>query len=215
VTSEETGETGESSFDDIPVSSVIYIGRGSFRMEAVAVEPDGVVQAVEPGVTAPLHARPREVAEGNTSARRPRSLFGSQIDVPLLAAPIGSAGFHAPGVTLTRGMLATLGGAVLLSGILVGTAARHLFASPPAPTPFAAAPVRTPTPPAPTLTAPAVMVPAPIAAAPASIAPAPVAAAIHARPRAVAKPTVASARKLEEPATATATAKPWVDPWAD
>ena len=220
MTSYEQGETWgsgqelDSSFDDIPVSSVVYMGRGSFRME-VTPEPvrTGVVQPIQStlgAVTAPLHAKPREDSDGNArfGAKRPRSLFGSQVDVPLLAAPMGAAGFHAPpSISISRATLATLGGAVLLCGIIVGTAARHLWASP-APTAVVA----------PTSVA---VVPAPVVAPSVPAAPAaelqpevvtvPAPVTIRARVKTAVKPTVAPARKPEEPSPAP---KQWVDPWA-
>jgi hypothetical protein len=139
----ESGEnTGDGiDFDALPMGSVIYMGRGSFRMEAVALTPEpeleaGVVQPIATAVvTAPLHATPstrgaRPVREQDVEGPSVRPLFGSQVDVPVLAAPTGAVGLTAPSVALSRAMLATLGGLVLLCGIVVGTAARHLFAGP-------------------------------------------------------------------------------------
>jgi hypothetical protein len=227
VTSYELGETSgrgqelESNFEDIPVSSVVYMGRGSFRME-VTPEPvrTGIVQPIQSTlgvVTAPLHAKGRGDSDGNAplGARRPRSLFGSQIDVPLLAAPMGVPGFHAaPAVSLSRATLATLGGAVLLCGIVVGTAARHLW-SRPAPTPVVAT--------MPVASVPDVAVAPAQVAAPSASAAAPTAepqvqvvavptpVTIRPRARTVVKPALAPARKAVEPAPAP---KQWVDPWA-
>jgi len=222
VTSYELGENLgrgndlESNFDDIPVSSVVYMGRGSFRME-VTPEPvrTGIVQPITAVVTAPLHAKAREDSDGNArvGAKRPRSLFGSQVDVPVLAAPMGLPGlpgFPAPaGVSLSRATLATLGGAVLLCGIIVGTAARHLWSQPApiavvATTPVAAvapAPVAAPSVPA---VAPIVEPQLPVVAVPAPVT-------IRSRARTAVKPIVAPARKPEEPSPAP---KQWVDPWA-
>jgi hypothetical protein len=210
-----------SDFDELPVSSVVYMGRGSFRMEAVHTpEPvaTGVVQPIAGAVTAPLHGEPRAGANGNerVGAAHPRSLFGSQIDVPLLAAPMGSAAFHAPVVSLSGAALGALCGAVLLSGIVVGTAARHLFASP-APTAVVAASAVVATTP---VAAPAVAATTPAAPispvaetlrssrTPDVSVPAP--ATIRARTKAPAKPAAAPARKAADPPAP----KPWVDPWA-
>ena len=125
-------EGSGSDIDELPMGSVIYVGRGSFRMEPVAVEPEGVVRPVTGIVTAPLHATPLESPERHEHERVPavRPLFGSQVDVPVLAAPSGAVSLHAPVVTLSRAMLATVCAIVLLCGIVVGTAARHLLASP-------------------------------------------------------------------------------------
>ncbi|HVU51114.1 MAG TPA: hypothetical protein VHL80_10535 [Polyangia bacterium] len=207
------------------MSSVVYMGRGSFRME-VTPEPMrlGVVQPVAGAVTAPLHAKPRGGSDGNTGAPRPRSLFGSQVDVPLLAAPLGAPTFHAPQVSLTRATLATLCGIVLLCGIVVGTAVRHLVSSP-APTAVAAAPAA----PAPAAAA-VTLVPIASPSVPiVEIAPSPRPSVVSApapvtvrppRPKAHAKPAAAPAREPEAPAAparepeAPAAPKPWVDPWA-
>ena len=218
MTSDEQGETWgraqelDSSFDDIPVSSVVYMGRGSFRME-VTPEPlrTGVVQPIASAVTAPLHAKPREDSDGNArlGARRPRSLFGSQVDVPLLAAPVGAPGFQAPpSISISRATLATLGGAVLLCGIIVGTAARHLWASP-APT-AVVVPTSVAVVPAPVV-APSVPVAAPAAAPQPEVVTVPAPVTIRARAKTAVKPAVAPARKTVEPSPAP---KQWVDPWA-
>jgi hypothetical protein len=217
----------EGDLDDADVSSVIYMGRGSFRMEAVRTpEPEllGVVQPVTGSVTAPLHTKPREGSIGNARAPRPRSLFGSQIDIPLLSAPIGTASFHGPVVSLSRPILATLFGAVLLCGIVVGTAARHLWATPrtgavvtipvvPTSPQAAAAPVRVPTP------APATAPGVPAVDVTASSVPAlvviPAPSTIRARIKAPAKPPAPARKPAAEPEQATPAAqKPWVDPWA-
>jgi hypothetical protein len=236
----------ETDFDDVPMSSVVYMGRGSFRMEAVALDPGqelGVVQPIENTrgiVTAPLHTPPPERLQ--TAERRghdPRALFSSQVDVPVLAAPSGTVSLHTPAVTLTRAMLVTLCGLVLLCGVVVGTAARHLLASPaplavvaapPAAPPVAAAPVVIPavqavaaveapsmvTPPSALASAPAVAVPAP---APVVTLPPPL--AIHARAKVVAAPKAPSApvspvaRKAPKTQDTPTVSKPWVDPWAE
>jgi hypothetical protein len=231
VTSEDSGENMEGGFgaDELAVASVIYVGRGSFRMEAVALEPElarpGVVHAVAGVVTAPLHSAPRKPSQTSQSSDdglrgedgrgpRLRSLFGSQVDVPLLAAPSGSITLRATGVTLSRSMLATVCGLVLLCGIVVGTAARHLTARP-APLAVVASPavaaVAVPlVAPAPLASAPAVETvppsPPPVVALPAPVT-------IRVRPRTAAKP-VAAAVVPKAPILAGAS-KPWVDPWAE
>jgi hypothetical protein len=208
------------------MGSVIYMGRGSFRMEAIALDPEpddvsrsGVVQPVQGSVTAPLHAAPRQAREGNEDGRPPRlrPLFGSQVDVPVLAAPTGSIGLRAPVVTLSRAMLGTLSGVVLLCGVVVGTAARHLLAPPAAPamvTPTAAATpavttARSTTP----LIAPLSRAPAadlaPPSPPPFVSLPAPV---IRARAKAVVK---AGAAPLARATPVKPQAKAWVDPWAE
>jgi hypothetical protein len=240
----------ETELDDLPMSSVVYMGRGSFRMEAVALDPGqelGVVQPIENTrgiVTAPLHTPPPErlqTAERERPRHDPRALFSSQVDVPVLAAPSGAVSLHTPAVTLTRAMLVTLCGLVLLCGVVVGTAARHLLASPAplavvAAPPAAAAPVIIPTiqavaavgapsmvtPPSTLASVPASAVPAP---APVVTLPLPV--AIRARVKVATAPNVpiaVVARKLTPKVTtkvATTTqdaptvSKPWVDPWAE
>jgi hypothetical protein len=224
---------------DVPtMGSVIYMGRGSFRMEAVALEPeslacDGVVQPIAGIVTAPLHAAPLRERSGNVPERGPsvRPLFGSQVDVPVLAAPSGAVSLPAPVVTLSRPMLATVCGVVLLCGIVVGTAVRHLLA---APAPLAVLPPAAVTPLA------AAVAPVAVAVAPVTVAFAPVAAAAPpsapvadtAPPspppvvtvpapvtiRAHAKTLARVAGAGGKPATKIAVApepRPWVDPWAE
>jgi hypothetical protein len=191
-------------------------------MEPVAFEPDGVVRPVTGIVTAPLHATPRGSRERNELDGAPalRPLFGSQVDVPVLAAPTGSVSLHAPVVTLSRAMLATVCGIVLLCGIVVGTAVRHLIASP---SPLAVVPapaVRAAPAPA-SLAAPVAAPSAPTAdTAPPSppplvTLPAPLTIRAHTRTfaRAPAGPAV---RKIAvAPQAKPWQAKPWVDPWAD
>jgi hypothetical protein len=252
VISQDTGEnTGTGvDFEEHPMTSVVYMGRGSFRMEAVALTPEpelvsnrGVVQRMDGVVTAPLHApRARAPMDDDASRRGPdlRALFGSQDAVPLLAAPTGSVSLRAaPAVTLSRATLAALGGLVLLCGIVVGTAARHLLAAP-APLATVAAPeVSTPAP-APVKIQPIIV----LAATPAPTAPPPVAAPVATTPvpaplpRAPLPPPVATTPVAPPPARATVpkhastpakrepvavapppaakpAQKPWVDPWAN
>jgi hypothetical protein len=213
------------------MSSVVYVGRKSFRMEAVALEPElarelGIVQPIvsETGiVTAPLHApsrRHREEAEDG-GAPPLRSLFSSQVSIPLLAAPsvaVGNVG--SPRVTLTRASLVTLGALVLLCGIVVGTAARHLLAAPKPLSVVAAPAVAAP---APSVVTRAMSVPAapsaetsPPSPPPTPTAPAPVAIHEHVKtaPSAIRKrpTTVEAAAPTEETVPAP---KAWVDPWAE
>jgi len=200
------------SFDDLPVSSVVYIGRGSFRMEAVALEPElepGTVQPIAGIVTAPLHATPaNDLAEAAAAPHAVRALFSSQLSVPMLAAPTGSARFQAPAVTISRAMLATLAAVVLLCGVVVGTAARHLFASP---APLAVAPA------SPAVAAP-VVAPAPsivpvVEAQPAAaltLTPTLTKVRVHAPPA----PRVLAPMRRAAPEP-TQAKKAWVDPWAE
>jgi hypothetical protein len=219
VTSQEMGGSGIDD-DEVPMSSVVYMGRGSFRMEAVALDgaPQlGVVQAVTGSVTAPLHAAPRKDRDRNSGSNPDgapalRALFSSQVDVPVLAAPTGSVNLRAPVVTLSRGLLTVLCGLVLLCGIVVGTAARHLFASP-APLAVVAVPaVAAPTAPALVPPAPPQIVALPSLPAADTVPPSPPVVAvaapvtIHVRTKAV----VAKAAPAP-----IAMPKTWVDPWAD
>jgi hypothetical protein len=221
VTSQEMGGSGIDD-DEVPMSSVVYMGRGSFRMEAVAIDSApqlGVVQAVTGSVTAPLHAAPRMDRDRNSGSNPDgapalRALFSSQVDVPVLAAPTGSVNLRAPAVTLSRGLLTLLCGLVLLCGIVVGTAARHLFASP-APLAVVAMPaVAAPSAPAhvpPAPPAPPAIVALPSLPAADRVPPSPPVVAvaapvtIHVRMKAVGKAAPAPV----------AMPKTWVDPWAD
>jgi hypothetical protein len=192
----------------------VYVGRGSFRMEAIPLEPaagTGVAQWIEGAVTAPLHAAAPASRRGNIEsdpgprAFRPRSLFGSQIDVPLLVAPTGSVGLHAPAVRLSRASLSVLIGLVLLCGVVVGTAARHLLASPsPLPVAATAAPAITVT--VPTIESAPTAVTAPPSPPPIVSVPAPVTIRAHTKAAKVA--TVVAPKS-------SANAKAWVDPWAE
>jgi hypothetical protein len=241
--SQEMGESygGPSDLDGLPMSSIVYMGRGSFRMEAVAVESEGRRGVVQPlagvVVTAPMHAGERgrhdQHITSTASWQAPdlRPLFGSQVDVPLLAAPTGSATFSATPISISRVALVALGGLVLLCGVVIGTAVRHLLASPAAistvnvsaPIPLATAivqaqaPASTPAAAAAlvALPAPAVQAPAPIVTAPVAMAAveAPIAVRAHAKP-AVKRAPVEPVRKAPVKAIA-ATASHWVDPFAE
>jgi hypothetical protein len=220
VRSQESVESpagGIDSFEDIPVSSVFYVGRGSFRMEATPA-PEVMGAVGEPMTrirTAPI---PDATDARESSAPKVNPLFSSHDGIPTLVAPSGSASLHAPSITLTRGSLVALGAVLLLCGVLVETAARHLFASTPrALTNVPASPTAAP---APVAVAPApVAAPAPVeVAAPAPIVTVPTPVAIHARAKApVAKAPATTPPKLTAPklAPAKAQAKTWVDPWAE
>lgn len=218
------------AIDDLPMGSVVYVGRKSFRMEAVVLEPElarelGIVQPIASGtgvVTTPLHApsrRREETADGGAPPLR--SLFSSQVSIPLLAAPSGAVGnVGSPRVTLTRASLVTLGALVLLCGIVVGTAARHLLAAPKPLSVVAAPAVAAP---APSVVTRAMSVPAapsaetsPPSPPPTPAAPAPVAIHEHVKtaPSAIRKrpTTVEDAAPTEETVPAP---KAWVDPWAE
>jgi hypothetical protein len=244
--SQEMGESngGPSDLDGLPMSSIVYMGRGSFRMEAVAVDTEsderrGVVQPLAGVVvTAPMHAgeRGRHDKDITSTARWQapdlRPLFGSQSDVPLLAAPTGSAIFSTTAISISRVALVALGGLVLLCGVVIGTAVRHLLASPAAistvnasaPAPVAA-PIATPVIEARAPAAALVALPAPAVQAQAPIVTAPVvrvqaaptavtrAARPHAKP-AVKRAPVETVRKAPEQAIAGA-ASHWVDPFAE
>jgi hypothetical protein len=219
--------------DDLPMGSVVYVGRKSFRMEAVALEPElarelGIVQPIasQSGiVTAPLHAPSRR--EDDDGVPPLRSLFSSHVSVPLLAAPSGAVGVGnvgSPRVTFTRASLATTGALVLLCGVVVGTAARHLLAPPkplavvsaPAPMPAMAAPRALPVPAAPISAVPSVET-APPSPPPAPAAPAPVTIRAHvkAAPSPIRKrPTTIEASTSTDADSASAP-KAWVDPWAE
>jgi hypothetical protein len=222
VISQDLGENlgGQSDTDGLPMSSVVYVGRGSFRMEAVAIDAEferrqGVVQPMTAAVTAPLHAPARTRTSVSAGWRAPalRPLFGSQADVPLLAAPTGAVGVAGTEVSISRAALAALSGVVLLCGVVIGTAVRHLLASPAAVT-TVSAPARAPTLLAKVELAPTVVPVAATAppAAPSSIVQRPTAIAIHARPKpAVKRPPVETVRK----APVKPIASPWVDPFAE
>ena len=189
-------------------------------MEAVALDPEGagIVQPMRSAVTAPLHST-QAGSRDDKDAHEMRSLFSSQTNVPLLAAPIGAANLHPPVVALSPALLAMLGGLVLLSGIIVGTAVRHLLA-PPAPPALVSipTPVIAPLPPAPAaIVSPAI----PVSNPPLPEAPVPVTARVRARPIArhaketlesvPARPSGPSAKAKVWPAAP----KTWIDPWAD
>jgi hypothetical protein len=209
------------SLEDLPMGSVVYVGRGAFRMEAVGpdgliADLDGVVQPVTGMVTAPYGHAPgerigaaRAPAVGAFRAPDLPPLFGSQTDVPVLAAPIGTLELPSPrAVTMPRAAFAALGAVVFACGLVIGGAALRPARAPasevhavqavqPAPAPVAAAP--------------ATVEPAPEPDVPprTTIAlPEPVRIAI---PRHVAARRAVVADKAAPPPPA----KPWVDPFAD
>jgi hypothetical protein len=154
VISQESGESlgVGMPFDDLPMSSVVYMGRGSFRMEAIALDAEaGIAQPIEGIVTAPLHAGAgfsnkvdaisRTRTSGTWRVPSPEALFGSQDDVRrMLPPPTGAA--LAPGarklVLLPRAALAGLAAAVFACGLLAGGAARSITVTA-GPAPVAAA----------------------------------------------------------------------------
>src|SRR5262252_4526282 len=124
------------NLEDLPMGSVVYVGRGAFRMEAVGpdgliADLDGVVQPVTATVTAPYHGHAPGENTGvdrltiSATFRAPDlpSLFGSQVDVPLLAAPTGAVAPARPTVALPRIALAALGAIVFGCGAVIGAAA--------------------------------------------------------------------------------------------
>jgi hypothetical protein len=196
---------GGISLEELPMGSVVYLGRGAFRMEAVGPEGlDGVVRPVTGAVTAPYRAddAPREIT-GVDLLPEPRpsgapvlaSLFGSQVDVPVLAPPTAAV---APAQRTGTRWLAALGAIVFASGIAIGAA---VMRSAPAPT-AAPAVERAPVPP--------VIEPLPLEAtvAPPATTPAEGPVRIGVRKK-------AAARRAPVAPAAQEPAKPWVDPFAD
>lgn len=228
----------EISLEDLPTGSIVYVGRGSFRMEAVCGEGlflgrdevderrRGVVQAVERVVTAPYGQSPGERTgvdrlPSSATWRAPdlQSLFGSQDAVAgVLSAPTEFVPLPEPRQTVvaSRVALAALGAIVFVCGAVIGTAATHR-----APAGDIAAVVE-PQPAAAIAPEPlAVAMPAApeVEAAPLTIeVPEPVKISARKRPaarRAIAASTDAVARPAVD-ATEKAPAKAaWVDPFAD
>ena len=168
----------ELMLDELPMGSVVYVGRGSFRMEAISIADEdvneealGIAQPITSVVTAPRsrwsRATPWTVADqtrtsGEWQGPRPVALFGSQDDMPVLAAPpTGSGRTKRPRlVLLPQAALLGLGSAVFACGLLAGER-----------------PARSPWPPSPSsrraALRPSVVAPArPAVAAPATAAPA-------------------------------------------
>jgi hypothetical protein len=127
------------NLESLPTGSVVYVGRDSFRMETVDFSDDaqGIVREMPAVTTAPYGIDVREGrvvieldreldrAVSSASWRAPAldSLFGSQVDVPRLAAPTGEAmvpTVAAPTravVELSRAALAGVVALVFLGGV--------------------------------------------------------------------------------------------------
>ncbi|HVZ73561.1 MAG TPA: hypothetical protein VHJ20_14380 [Polyangia bacterium] len=219
--------------------SVVYMGRGSFRMEAVfsdaeafepgdvfhgAYEDDGAPREVTGIVTSPYGARPsndvhNDVDEDATAlidrartgawrAPEPDALFGSQDEMPMLAAPSGRTYARRRRVSLSRGALVASGMLLFACGLASGAVARRAtmtHARPAAAVTVAqkaAAPVVVEAPPS---------FEAPVARTPdVQVIPVPEPVVIHAH-----KKTAAVAAEAHvEPASKPAAAR-WVDPFAD
>jgi hypothetical protein len=155
---EQTGADGE---EESVRGSVVYMGRGSFRMETIFTDPeprvpandgapgaaddDGAPREITGIVTSPYGVRsetpspsPSIVDEdateligraraGTWRTPEPSPLFGSQDEVPLLAAPTGRI---APPrrrgiVVLSRGTLAAAGILFFACGLASGAVARR------------------------------------------------------------------------------------------
>ena len=196
-------------FEGLPIESVVYVGRQSFRMEPAALE-DGVVQAAPLVSTAPygIDARDegriviqldRAVSSGSWRAPSLPSLFESaaDIDLPRLAAPAGelSPSRHRV-VTLSRAALAAVGALVFASGLATASLVLQARASAPSPAPVAvgAQPIAEPI--------------APQAVA--EPAPATIQLATPVKVRAAKKPV----RRAPAPAPKRAT-HAWIDPFAE
>jgi hypothetical protein len=214
-----TGEPGGRGIDldELPAGSVVYVSRGSFRMEAVGADgelvgQDGTVQPMTGMITAPYGRRADGENTGvdrlpvSSTFRAPdlQSLFGSQVDVPVLAAPTGTfTPRRAAGLRLPGFALAILGGALFAWGFLMGEATRR--ADPPPAIP--AAPQRTAAPVAPEIE-PVTQAAPEERAAPVIEVAAPVKITTHKRP-------AARAVVPRPPRAAPAAPKPWLDPFAD
>jgi hypothetical protein len=120
------------SLESLPTGSVVYVGRDSFRMETVNLEDDdrlGIVQAMPVVTTAPYGIDARDEgrviieldrAVSSASWRAPAldSLFGSQTEVPRLAAPTGQASLAAPAaLSLSRAAIAGMAALVFMGGL--------------------------------------------------------------------------------------------------
>jgi hypothetical protein len=204
---------GGFSLEDLPTGSVVYVSRGSFRMEAVGDgEAEGVVQAVARVATAPYHGG--GTGENTGVDRLPvsatfhapdlPSLFGTDGEVPILAAPTTRPTARTRTGDLSRAALATLaalGVVVFACGVLFGAVAMRP-ARPAAPMPsVAVAPV------APVAPVTLVQIAAPAEPAPAII-PLPAPVTITARKKVV-------ARHVDAAPAAPAAPKLWVDPFAE
>jgi hypothetical protein len=214
--------------EDLPTGSIVYVGRGSFRMEAISVADDlarGVVQPVASVATAPYHDGPRPSGESSgvealdrapssASWRAPdlRPLFGSQVDVPLLSAPTGALPEREGIVLLSRAAIAAMGALIFACGLLAGAAAWHRPRTSVALTPVAPPPVALPPEPQPaTPSTPAA--PEPRLVAPPTVAvPEPVTIVARKRPAARHVPVI---QKPQELAASAKPAARWIDPFAE
>jgi hypothetical protein len=136
---------GDETGEDTAMDSVVYMGRSSFRMETV-VEPfddDGAPREVTGIVTSPYRARGAAAANDSWTSvdddrteifarartgqwRAPEPLFGSQTNVPLLAAPTGrSLARRRLRVSMSRGALAAAGLLFFAFGLALGAGARR------------------------------------------------------------------------------------------
>jgi hypothetical protein len=132
------------------ISSVFYLGRGSFRMETIVddqapVDDDGAPREITGVVTSPYRERDGEssvildvdadaatliarAVSGAWRAPEPDALFGSQDGVPRLAAPVGSGWVAAKRrrrlVSISRGALVTAGLFAFACGLASGAIAR-------------------------------------------------------------------------------------------
>jgi len=216
--------------EDVAMSSVVYLGRGSFRMEAVVedADDDGAPREVTGIVTSPYRTRgegradevfsrlDEDATEIMARARAgrwradvpslPDPLFGSQTKVPLLTAPTGHALPRGPRrLSLSRGALAAAGAMMFAGGLGAGAAAWHAAGSTARPS--------APTPPAP------VAAPREVAAKPAQMRAAPTPAAMA--PSVIELPEPILVRVHNKPAAVSANAGTrrapavWVDPFAD
>lgn len=134
-----TGDRRGRSFslESLPTGSVVYVGRGSFRMETVEFGDDGaqgIVQAAPIVTTSPYGIEAREEASvvvdlnvdldravSCASWRAPalESLFGSQDEVTMLVAPTGQASLPPapPALQLSRAALASVVALVFMGGL--------------------------------------------------------------------------------------------------
>lgn len=229
------------SLESLPTGSVVYVGRESFRMETVDLGDDGlqgIVQAMPAVTTAPYGidargegsviidldaGRDLDRAVSSASWRAPAldSLFGSQDEITMLAAPTGQATLPAPAaLELSRAAIAAMMGLVFLGGLATASLVLQPRAAERSPV-IAAAPVVVATPVE--ITAKSEPTAEPVAAAepqpeaepePATVAePTTIQVAAPVRIRAERK----APRVVAPPATVAvqAPAAPWVDPFAD
>jgi hypothetical protein len=146
-------QAGDEAGEDIAMGSVVYMGRSSFRMEAVVEDAldDGSPRGVTGIVTSPYRTRGEARADeafaridedateivARARARHwrveepgapslPDPLFGSQTDVPVLTAPTGGAlPRRRRRVSLSRGTLAAAGVLLFAFGLASGAVARR------------------------------------------------------------------------------------------